>query len=730
MACVCLDSISGPEEKSDDRRIVVVAASQVDEDDLDDEDDATARVVAKTAAEALAGSGRSSSNARSSGSTVATKQVREEAEGEDDEAAEVARRSAELSAELRSMNDAPKPGDFVPAEESSKRAAEVMRHKKTAVLRFNTKPKLGVEYLKGLGLWDGRPETLATWIDEQLNGGGLSKRRAGEFFGGTLAMAQATFDCWLQRCMSGKLGPGVSLDEALRTLLRRFRLPGEAQCIDRVMERFAAAFKRANPAGSAKPWPYSEVAAYVLSFSLVMLNTDLHSQNVRDGERMTVDGFITNNRGINDDDGDLPEELLRSLYAGVKDEEIKMDEGDLYESELITYMGARKAGWLEKFNKGPVPIVKSQWHRLWFVLNDGCLYYFSSPADADAAHKPPRAIIPLDQGLEVTRPNCAAPGREFSLLRRRPTTRRRVERASSHTFLLGIHAASQQRGGGGDHDAGSGVRDDALVTPRRRRHPPEHKQEWVIKSVKNVGGAPGRVGTATEIRLRAKDVDDAQAWADALRAEEEALPAGGGVAVTAARAAKLAAVRARSSAPATLLQPSIKQDNSHTPLLAGWLRKRGEINTAFRRRYFALFSGVTCTTVEGEQTPADEPVLMYFKDETKFRELVAGGNRPYKGAVRLGAVREMRRKHAVSDAKVRDSARIALVTDDRVWLLAPLDENDADLDPWWYALEGACRAAQITCAAKGPTRPGPNKRTNSGLPALNGAATINATAVR
>lgn len=47
---------------------------------------------------------------------------------------------------------------------------------------------------------------------------------------------------------------------------------------------------------------------YVLSFSIIMLNTSLHNPNVRD--RPPFERFVSMNRGINDG-SDLPEELLR-----------------------------------------------------------------------------------------------------------------------------------------------------------------------------------------------------------------------------------------------------------------------------------------------------------------------------------------------------------------------------------------------------------------------------------
>ena len=73
-----------------------------------------------------------------------------------------------------------------------------------------------------------------------------------------------------------------------------------------------------------------------------MLNTDLHSSSIKKDAKMTREGFAKNNRGV-DGGGDLPDDLLGSLYDGVKREAIGMDEGDLYESDLVSYAGAAPA---------------------------------------------------------------------------------------------------------------------------------------------------------------------------------------------------------------------------------------------------------------------------------------------------------------------------------------------------------------------------------------------------
>ena len=64
---------------------------------------------------------------------------------------------------------------------------------------------------------------------------------------------------------------GLPLDAALRRLLARFRLPGEAQQIDRVVEAFAARYCADCPGAFPAP-----DAAYLLAFAVVMLNTDAH----------------------------------------------------------------------------------------------------------------------------------------------------------------------------------------------------------------------------------------------------------------------------------------------------------------------------------------------------------------------------------------------------------------------------------------------------------------------
>jgi brefeldin A-resistance guanine nucleotide exchange factor 1 len=110
-------------------------------------------------------------------------------------------------------------------------------------------------------------------------------------------------------------------DKALRLFLGHFRLPGEAQCIDRLMEAFAN--KLFDNLGPGKPFASAD-AAFILSFSTIMLNTDLHNPQIPHNKRMTKEEFLRNNRGINDGQ-DLPREYLEFLYDEIKTRQIQVD---------------------------------------------------------------------------------------------------------------------------------------------------------------------------------------------------------------------------------------------------------------------------------------------------------------------------------------------------------------------------------------------------------------------
>ncbi len=104
--------------------------------------------------------------------------------------------------------------------------------------------------------------------------------------------------------------------------------------IDRIMEKFAERYTSQNP----DVFPTAD-AAFILAFSIIMLNTDLHNPAIKEERRMTKEGFLRNNSGICDGK-DLPEELLISIFDRIKSDPISLKEDD----ELREKVGTSKAG--------------------------------------------------------------------------------------------------------------------------------------------------------------------------------------------------------------------------------------------------------------------------------------------------------------------------------------------------------------------------------------------------
>jgi hypothetical protein len=103
---------------------------------------------------------------------------------------------------------------------------------------------------------------------------------------------------------------GMTVVQGLRTFLEAFRLPGEAQMIERLMEDFAEHFFQQAPG----PFLHQD-GIFILSYSIIMLNTDAHNEQVI--KKMTLDAFVRNNRGINGGQ-DIPRDLLETVYNDIQ----------------------------------------------------------------------------------------------------------------------------------------------------------------------------------------------------------------------------------------------------------------------------------------------------------------------------------------------------------------------------------------------------------------------------
>ncbi|XP_059468514.1 PH and SEC7 domain-containing protein isoform X2 [Neocloeon triangulifer] len=103
---------------------------------------------------------------------------------------------------------------------------------------------------------------------------------------------------------------GDTLDAALRKFLKQFCLAGETQERERVLVHFSKRFLDCNP-GAFR----SQDSVHTLTCAIMLLNTDLHAQNL--GRKMTCLEFIDNLSELNDGDN-FPRDVLKLLYQAIK----------------------------------------------------------------------------------------------------------------------------------------------------------------------------------------------------------------------------------------------------------------------------------------------------------------------------------------------------------------------------------------------------------------------------
>ncbi|GJE86958.1 Sec7-domain-containing protein [Phanerochaete sordida] len=184
----------------------------------------------------------------------------------------------------------------------------------TGISRFNAKPKTGIAFLEENKLIYADPEesrakSLAVFLKNSTR---LDKRLLGDFIS-----RPENFDV-LKAFISLFDFKGKSVADAMREVLETFRLPGESQQINRITETFAEIYFASDPAEVK-----SQDAVYVLAYSIIMLNTDLHNPQVR--KRMTIEDYMRNLRGVNDGT-DFSQEYLLDIYESIRKREIVMPE--------------------------------------------------------------------------------------------------------------------------------------------------------------------------------------------------------------------------------------------------------------------------------------------------------------------------------------------------------------------------------------------------------------------
>lgn len=191
---------------------------------------------------------------------------------------------------------------------STHKAIKDIDENKIEIIRqFNIKPKSGIDILQkicekhGLNISE---ELADLFITEKKQ---LNLEHLGDYLSSPGTGSQNTLKSFVDQ-MDFK---GKSFTNALREYLQTFKLPGEAQKIDRLVEAFGEKYCKDNSTQDID----GKDAAYLLAFQSIMLNSDLHKPGIKN--KMTLEQLKKNLHGTNNGD-DFPNHLLEELYEDIK----------------------------------------------------------------------------------------------------------------------------------------------------------------------------------------------------------------------------------------------------------------------------------------------------------------------------------------------------------------------------------------------------------------------------
>lgn len=125
-------------------------------------------------------------------------------------------------------------------ERTKTQGSELKAQLKEAAIKFNQKPKIGIQFLIDSKFITGAPEEIASFLFEEDS---LDKTSVGQYIGEGHDLNKKVLTCYVNKFDFS----GQKFDEALRCFLEKFRLPSEAQQIDRCMEAFASVYSKNNP---------------------------------------------------------------------------------------------------------------------------------------------------------------------------------------------------------------------------------------------------------------------------------------------------------------------------------------------------------------------------------------------------------------------------------------------------------------------------------------------------
>lgn len=172
-----------------------------------------------------------------------------------------------------------------------------------ALEKFNARPKDGIQFIKENKLIDNN-EDLVQFLKDNLR---VDKKVLGEY------LSKEENKPMREAFIRSLDFSNLRIDEALRSMLEKFRLPGESQLIERILDSFSIHWFEQN-SGVLQ----SSDSALSLAYAIIMLNVDQHSKKVKP---MTCDEFDRNLLGPKSE-RIYDRKLLDQIFTNIRDNEI------------------------------------------------------------------------------------------------------------------------------------------------------------------------------------------------------------------------------------------------------------------------------------------------------------------------------------------------------------------------------------------------------------------------
>ncbi|AFE52812.1 protein transport protein SEC7 (sec7) [Rickettsia prowazekii str. GvV257] len=188
--------------------------------------------------------------------------------------------------------------------------------KNEVIKLFNDKPKSGIARIKK---WctdnnqDFIAETAKIFYEEKSN---LNLEFVGDYLGTDGVDNQKVLESFTKQFDFKE----KDYLESLRRFLQSFKLPGEAQKIDRLVESFGTHYYEQNLNIDIN----SKDAAYILAYQTIMLNTDLHNPSIAKSKKMTFEQLKNNLKGTNESKN-FNDNFLKKIYDEIEAKPFKLN---------------------------------------------------------------------------------------------------------------------------------------------------------------------------------------------------------------------------------------------------------------------------------------------------------------------------------------------------------------------------------------------------------------------